>query len=136
MKKGILIFCMIATLFSCGSKNEQWEYRVVKVAGKNAEMMADFGSLVFSDQTAMLNKMGKEGWELVSTYTETGTSFPNFGNSEYVTGLRTNTRTVVVNFVFKRVSDGKGETKYPRKSDGGLLLQRHCNNRGPPRICR
>ena len=66
---------MIATLFSCGSKNEQWEYRVVKVAGKNAEMMADFGSLVFSDQTAMLNKMGKEGWELVSTYTETGTSF-------------------------------------------------------------
>ena len=75
MKKGILIFCMIATLFSCGSKNEQWEYRVVKVAGKNAEMMADFGSLVFSDQTAMLNKMGKEGWELVSTYTETGTSF-------------------------------------------------------------
>ena len=105
---------MIATLFSCGSKNEQWEYKVVKVAGKNAEMMADFGSLVFSDQTAMLNKMGKEGWELVSTYTETGTSFPNFGNSEYVTGLRTNTRTVVVNFVFKRVSDGKEETK---KSD-------------------
>ena len=34
MKKGILIFCMIATLFSCGSKNEQWEYKVVKVAGK------------------------------------------------------------------------------------------------------
>ena len=61
---------MIATLFSCGSKNEQWEYKVVKVAGKNAEMMADFGSLVFSGQTAMLNKMGKEGWELVSTYTE------------------------------------------------------------------
>jgi hypothetical protein len=52
-------------------------------------------------------KMGKEGWELVSTYTEIGTSFPNFGNSEYVTGLRDNTRTCVVNFVFKRMSDGK-----------------------------
>ena len=69
--------------------------------------MADFGTLVFADQTSMLNKMGKEGWELVSTYTEIGTSFPNFGNSEYVTGLRTNTRTVVVNFVFKRISKQK-----------------------------
>ena len=50
------------------TKSSKWQE-------KNAEMMADFGSLVFSDQTAMLNKMGKEGWELVSTYTETGTSF-------------------------------------------------------------
>jgi hypothetical protein len=74
MKKVLLLFCMIATLVSCGSKNEQWEYKVVKVAGTDAEVMADFGTLVFADQTSMLNKMGKEGWELVSTYTETGTS--------------------------------------------------------------
>ncbi len=111
MKKFILFFCLIATLFSCGSKNEQWEYKVVKVAGTDAEVMADYGTLVFADQTAMLNKMGKDGWELVSAYTETGTNFPNFGNSEYVTGIRDNTRTVVVNFVFKRISDGKEETK-------------------------
>ena len=67
MKKVILMLCMIATLVSCGSKNEQWEYKVVKAAGIDAEVMADFGTLVFADQTAMLNKMGKEGWELVST---------------------------------------------------------------------
>ena len=54
--------------------------------------------------------MGKEGWELVSTYTETATAFPNFGNSDYVTGIRDNTRTSVVNFVFKRPSDGKEES--------------------------
>lgn len=82
---------------------EQWEY---KVAGTDAEVMADFGTLVFADQTSMLNKMGKEGW---ATYT--GTSFPNFGNSEYVIGLRTNTRTMVVNFVFKRISDDKEEAR-------------------------
>ena len=81
MKKLILGFCLIAMLASCGSKNEQWEYKVVKVAGHDAEIAADFGTLVFADQTAMLNKMGKEGWELVSAYTETGTAFPNFGNS-------------------------------------------------------
>ena len=46
---------------------------------------------------------------------ETGTAFPNFGNSEYVTGIRDNTRTAVVNFVFKRISDGKEEVKKPAK---------------------
>ncbi len=107
MKKVIILLSMIATLVSCGSNNKQWEYKVVKVAGTDTEVMADFGTLVFADQTSMLNKMGIEGWELVSTYTEIGTSFPNFGNSEYVTGLRTNTRTVVVNFVFKRISKQK-----------------------------
>ena len=107
MKKVIILLSMIATLVSCGSNNKQWEYKVVKVAGTDTEVMADFGTLVFADQTSMLNKMGKEGWELVSTYTEIGTSFPTFGNSEYVTGLRTNTRTVVVNFVFKRISKQK-----------------------------
>ena len=117
MKKVLLLFCMIATLVSCGSKNEQWEYKVVKVAGTDAEVMADFGTLVFADQTSMLNKMGKEGWELVSTYTETETSFPNFGSSEYVTGIRDNTRTVVVNFIFKRISGGKEESPKPAKKN-------------------
>ena len=54
---------------------------------------------------------GRVLWELVSAYTETGTAFPNFGSSEYVTGIRDNTRTSVVNFVFKRISDGKEEYK-------------------------
>ena len=108
MKKILLAFCMVALLASC-SKNSPWEYKVVKVAGKPAETLADYGALVYGDQTAMLNKMGKEGSELVSTYTETATAFPNFGNSDYVTGIRDNTRTSVVNFIFKRQSDGKEE---------------------------
>ena len=98
MRKILLALCLVAFLASC-SKNNPWEYKVVKVAGKPAEELADYGALVYGDQTAMLNKMGKEGWELVSTYTETATAFPNFGNSDYVTGIRDNTRTSVVNFV-------------------------------------
>ena len=108
MKKALLALCLVAFLASC-NKSTPWEYKVVKVAGKEAETLADYGALVYGDQTAMLNKMGKEGWELVSTYTETATAFPNFGNSDYVTGIRDNTRTSVVNFVFKRQSDGKEE---------------------------
>ncbi len=110
MKKYLILCFMVALLASCG-KNSQWEYKVVKVAGKPAETLADYGSLVYGDQTAMLNKMGQEGWELVSTYTETATAFPNFGNSDYVTGIRDNTRTSVVNFVFKRQGDSKTENK-------------------------
>ena len=113
MKKVLFICCLFLTLVSCND-NTPWEYKVVKVAGKEAEVMADYGSLVYGDQTAMLNKIGKDGWELVSTYTETATAFPNFGNSDYVTGIRDNTRTSVINFVFKRKSDGKEETS---KSD-------------------
>ena len=109
MKKLLIAFRMIAFFASC-SKNNAWEYKVVKVAGKEAETLADYGSLVYGDQTTMLNKMGKEGWELVSTYTETATAFPNFGNSDYVTGIRDNTRTSVVNFIFKRQSHGTAES--------------------------
>ena len=110
MKKTLLVCGLIAaTLVSCGSKDQKWEYKVVKVAGKDAEVMAKYGPLVYGDQTSMLNKMGQEGWELVNTYTEIATAFPNFGNSEYVTGLRENVRTSVINFVFKRPSDGKQE---------------------------
>lgn len=108
MKNKLFLCCLVAyALTSCGIKEQTWEYKVVKVAGKDAEILADYGALVYGDQTTMLNKMGKEGWELVSTYTETATAFPNFGNSEYVTGIRENVRTSVVNFVFKRPSRGE-----------------------------
>jgi len=114
MRKLLLICCVMATaLVSCGTKNQSWEYKIVKVAGKDAEVMADYGSLVYGDQTTMLNKMGKDGWELISTYTEVSTAFPNFGNSGYVTGIRENVRTSVINFVFKRPSDGKEDKKSP-----------------------
>ena len=104
MKKTFLLCCLLAgILVSCTPKDQAWEYKVVKVAGKDAAVLADYGPLVYGDQTPMLNKMGKEGWELVDIYTETATEFPNFGNSEYVTGIRENVRTSVVNFVFKRL---------------------------------
>lgn len=68
MKKFILGFYLIAMLASCGSKNEQWEYKVVKVAGHDAEIAADFGTLVFADQTAMLNKMVRKvgNWSVLT----------------------------------------------------------------------
>jgi hypothetical protein len=40
--------------------------------------------------------------ELVNVYATTETTHPNFGNSEYVTGIQPNVRSSELNFVFKR----------------------------------
>lgn len=105
MKK--LIFLFVVFVF-CSCNNEtKWEYKVIKVAGQDAEEIAKFSPLVFNDQTPMLNKMGGDGWELVNTYTETSTTHCNFGDSEYVTGIRDNVRTSVLNFIFKRPAISK-----------------------------
>ena len=114
MKKTLLLCCMIATLASCGNESQTWEYKVIKVAGQDAAVMEDYGPKVFEDQTQMLNKMGKDGWELVNTYTEVGTAFPNFGNKDYVTGIRQNTRTTVLNFIFKRQVKEQSSSQKPK----------------------
>ena len=133
MKKALFICCLLASiLVSCTTQTQSWEYKVVKVAGKDAARLADYGPLVYGDQTPMLNKMGEDGWELVNIYTEVATAFPNFGNSEYVTGIRENVRTSVINFVFKRPYTEDKETKpakvEPRKenstaSDAELVIE-------------
>lgn len=101
MKKLMILGTACLMLAACG--NTKWEYKVVSMTGNKTN---DYSSTIFSDPTGMLDNMGKEGWELVDTYTETSTAFPNFGNDQYVTGLKPNTRTSVVNFVFKRKSKG------------------------------
>lgn len=107
MKKIIIAFFCTALLTACGH-SQKWEYKVVKMAGKESTMK-DFTPMTFDDPSETLNKMGKEGWELVDTYTEINTVHPNFGNEEYVTGIRENTRTAILNFVFKRPAQGKQE---------------------------
>lgn len=103
MKKFLISMALAAAALSVTScqQNGKWEYKVVKVAGTEGSN-GKFGGMQFSDPSGQLNKLGEEGWELVSSFTEESTVHPNFGNSEYVTGLQPNTRTEVVNFVLKR----------------------------------
>ncbi len=101
MKKLFVVFLCVIMMSSCG--NSKWEYKVVKISG---EEVSEYQPCTFPDPSSALNNLGREGWELVSSYTETSSSFPNFGNSKYVTGLRENVHTTTLNFVFKRkVSD-------------------------------
>ena len=105
-------------------KIQTWEYEVVKVVGEDAKSYAKFNPLVYDDQKDMLNKMGKEGWELVSTYTEIATVFPNWGHSNSCLGIRDNVRTNVINFVFKRPGFSVEETK----SDDSATVSKPENN--------
>lgn len=97
MKKVLLFICIIIPfLCSCTS---QWEYKIVSVKG---EEIKDSSARNFNISDSDLNLFGDERWELVGIYTNNETVFPNFGNAEYVTGIRENVRTESVNFVFKR----------------------------------
>lgn len=100
MKKVLIGIALFASMTMVSCSGNKWEYKVVKIAGNDGG--STYGAMSFSDPTGQLNKLGEEGWEVVSAYTEENTVHPNFGNAEYVTGLQPNTRTAVVNFVLKR----------------------------------
>lgn len=96
MKKLILALLSIIALSACTAN---WEYKIVTIGGKS---ISEFESNFFPVSSEDLNLFGKDGWELVDVYTIVETVHPNFGNSEYVSGLRDNSRTSSVNYVFKR----------------------------------
>ena len=75
----------------------KWEYKFETIEGSS---YSKFKSNSFN--TIDLEALGREGWELVDVYTINETVHPNFGNSEYVTGIRENTRTKSITYVFKR----------------------------------
>lgn len=106
IKRLVLPLFSILLLSSCGKDNTRWEYQVLEFRDNNilanSGIDSSFYPAMFDDPTSELNKLGEEGWELVSTYTAIETKFPNFGNKEYVTGIKENTRTAKICFVFKR----------------------------------
>ena len=98
MKKIFLIAIIAVCISSCASN---WEYKVVTIKGTEKEV-SKFDPNRFDVSDESLSLFGKDGWELVNVYSTTETVHPNFGNSEYVTGMQPNVRTSELNFVFKR----------------------------------
>lgn len=94
----------VLTLTACSGSN--WEYKTLSVSNQSgadeSHYLMDASRSKFALTDNDLNKLGAEGWELVDVYTLNETAFPNFGNSDYVTGIRENMRTSVIKLVFKR----------------------------------
>jgi len=108
---GALLVCVAAVAAlaaGCAQRAVQWEYLVLPVMAEGHERKgadaARYASVTPSKEE--LNKLGKEGWELVSSYLEMETAWPNFGNDNYVIGLQPNVRPQRVVLVFKRPSPG------------------------------
>jgi len=98
------VFVLSILLFFMGCSSKKWEYKVVEYYGDN---LSRTGQEAFKANTIKLNesefdKLGQDGWELISTYIENETAYPNFGNSEYVTGLQANIRPQKLVCIFKR----------------------------------
>lgn len=102
MKRSIAVFVAALLLISLSSCTQKWEYKVVHINAGEAESLADFRPKQIAHFETTLNELGKQGWELVDTYTETETAHPNFGNSQYVTGLQPNVRTSGLTLLFKK----------------------------------
>lgn len=98
MKRILVLLSLAVIMVSC-SYNGKWEYKIVTI---NGESRGDYLPNTFTVTSDDLNLFGIEGWELVDVYTIIETTHPNFGNSEYVTGIRENTKTQSINYVFKR----------------------------------
>lgn len=102
-----LLLLMTISLFIIVGKSmaaPQWSYKVVEYY---SDQLDRSGSEAMSPATINipekeLNKLGKQGWELVSSHIENETAYPNFGNSEYVTGLQPNVRPQKVVLLFKK----------------------------------
>lgn len=80
-----------------------WKYKILFVeAPAKARTGADalaVASIPLDE--GQLDALGKEGWELVTSYIEDETSFPNLGDTKYVTGLQPNVRPRRATLVFK-----------------------------------
>lgn len=131
MKKIFLLLALCLSFLGGCNKSEEvqkWEYKVIEIGRPDLDYYYEdnewrkFNPVRIENPTDELNALGKEGWELVATYTSVSTAFPNFGNHEYVTGLQSNTRTHKVCFVFKRPLVEKNESsKGSKKGDNSVI---------------
>jgi hypothetical protein len=84
-------------------RSPTYEYKIIAVASGGERTGDD--AMKFTSVTPdehELSKLGSLGWEVVSTYLEMETAFPNFGNAGYVTGLQPNVRPQRLVMILRR----------------------------------
>ncbi len=113
MKKLFTLIVTAIIFFGCGSL-DSWEYKVVRILpmDDNARTGPNAISVkIISISERELNKLGSEGWELVDSYLEMETAYPNFGKEEYHTGIKINVRPQLAVLIFKRPWQAKKDDK-------------------------
>ena len=102
----IVLLCVIIllSLWSTFRPQPKYEYKAVSFltgsTERTGEGAAKFTSVNLDED--QLAAMGGEGWELVDSFLEIETAWPNFGSAEYVMGLQPNVRPQKAVLLFKR----------------------------------
>lgn len=100
----IVLILILILHFPSKPKPVQWEYKSYKFSAlgydRTGSEAGKSSTVILSEEK--LNEFGKDGWELVSTSLEMETSYPNFGNASYVTGLQPNVRPQTLICIFKK----------------------------------
>ncbi|MFN4066267.1 MAG: DUF4177 domain-containing protein [Thermosynechococcus sp.] len=97
----IFLMLLLGGLFP----NSKWEYKTVYVRAETVSYVypkLSTKEVSLIELESEVEKLGKQGWELVDSFVEDETVHPNFGNEEYVTGLQPNVRPNRVVLLFKR----------------------------------
>lgn len=121
MMKKFLYLIVLILLCSCGNNEvEQWEYQISPTYGTIDRVgeqryfpeqqgcyskESAYQSLYFPEPTVeekYMNMMGEAGWELAGVFTTIETVYPNFGDDKYHTGIKENTRTQAIYYIYKR----------------------------------
>lgn len=104
MKYLFLSSLFLLLLISCSENKKYWEYKIIYYTGYNSRD----GNEAFKYQTitpdeAELSRLGKEGWEIATSYLEMETAYPNFGRDDYHTGIKENVRPQRLVIILKRL---------------------------------
>ena len=113
---GLVVLGLGASLAPRIGPAPKWEYKVVAIGTEGLDRVDKGAALPHTIQIGAdsLREYGDQGWELVGSFLEMETAFPNFGRGEYVTGLQPNVRPQRLVLIFKRplgVRAGKVETE-------------------------
>ena len=109
----VVIFLLAYNTFRT-PKALKYAYKVINVQAQFNKKPTDAGVYTQSNDAAIgttsvnlkdeeLTILGNEGWELVGTFLEEETTHPNYGNSQYVTGLQPNIRPQRAVMIFRRL---------------------------------
>lgn len=107
LRQFVLLVASLSTLAGCSADPAKWEYHTLRVPATTLvpEITGDADKLLskrFELSANQLNALGLDGWELVGVVPEVETVHPNYGSSEYVTGLQPNVRSAAATLLFKR----------------------------------
>ncbi|MEN3335655.1 MAG: hypothetical protein V7641_5020 [Blastocatellia bacterium] len=101
---GLVCLCVLLLGWTAFKPRPKFEYTFLQY-GSESNDRTGTGAMKFATiqiDESRIAAMSDEGWEMVSSWLEMETAYPNFGKEEYVTGLQPNIRPQRAVLLFKR----------------------------------